>query len=290
MARRSLGLLAVLLSVGVGIAQPPPPGGANYFGAPANQPFNPAAVFPPPPPAPAPPKVLPSIESADGGLIPKPPPKIWSGSADLGINGANGNSELLNIRTNWNVRRKTETNIFTTDFVYSLSEQGKITNANQAIFNARDEVLFGTSPWSLYGSTLLEYDKLRDYNFRVGIYAGVAYKVVDDETATFKVRAGAGALREIGGPKDRWVPELAFGYDFKYHINDRSSFLSILDYYPRIDNFANFRVRTRAAYEYLLDPVTHMIMRIGIQDRYDSDPGNSKRNDLTYFATLGVKF
>jgi len=122
------------------------------------------------------------------------------------------------------------------------------------------------------------------------MYAGVSLKVFDDETKTFRVRGGAGALREVGGSKDRWVPELAFGYDFKYHINDRSSFVSILDYYPRVDDFGSFRVRTRAAYEYILDPVSCMVLRIGIQDRYDSDPGTSKRNDLTYFATLGMKF
>jgi hypothetical protein len=31
-------------------------------------------------------------------------------------------------------------------------------------------------------------------------------------------------------------------------------------------------------------------MRLGIQERYDSDPGNAKRNDLNYFATMGIKF
>ena len=32
------------------------------------------------------------------------------------------------------------------------------------------------------------------------------------------------------------------------------------------------------------------VVRLGIQDRYDSDPGTSKKNDVTYFATLGLKF
>jgi hypothetical protein len=117
--------------------------------------------------------------------------------------------------------------------------------------------------------------------------------VVDDKDLTLRLRAGAGAVREIGraGVPSRWVPELVFGYDFRYAWNDRSSFVSTLDYYPRVDDFAQYRVRARAAYEYVLDPETGMILRLGAQDRYDSNPGPGvKRNDLTYFATWGMKF
>jgi hypothetical protein len=158
----------------------------------------------------------------------------------------------------------------------------------------------------------------------VAVYAGVGYTVVNTDDLTFKLRAGAGAVRELGSTttvteavldpatglpaldpltgrpltrevidrtRDRWVPELVFGNDFRWAWNDRSSFLSVVDYYPRVDNFTQFRVRARAAYEYVLDPATNMIVRFGVQDRYDSSPGrNSKRNDLTYFATFGVKF
>ena len=33
-----------------------------------------------------------------------------------------------------------------------------------------------------------------------------------------------------------------------------------------------------------------IVLRLGVQNRYDSDPGLAKRNDLTYFATLGFGF
>ena len=43
-------------------------------------------------------------------------------------------------------------------------------------------------------------------------------------------------------------------------------------------------------YENVLDPRNGVVLRVGVQDRFDSDPGNAKRNDVTYFMTLGVKF
>jgi hypothetical protein len=46
----------------------------------------------------------------------------------------------------------------------------------------------------------------------------------------------------------------------------------------------------RAAYEILIAPEWGLTLRLGIQDRYDSDPGDAKRNDFDYFSTLLLKF
>lgn len=303
MIRRVVLWIGVVCSAGTVSAQsaaiPRPPGGDSYFGAAAGQAFAPDAIFSaaPAPTAPAP--------AADGGLLPpKPAPPLWSGSADLGVNGTTGNSELFNLRFNTLARRKSKGNDFTTDFLYQLARQDGLTTARQALWNARDEVLFAGTPWSLFGALNLEYDRLREYDFRVGVYSGVGYTVIDDSDRTFKLRAGAGAVREFvtsnslivaanptaPRPGDRWVPEFVFGYDFRYRLTERSSFLSVLDYYPRVDDFSQYRVRVRAAYENLLDPEMGLILRLGVQDRYDSDPGRAKRNDLSYFSTVGVKF
>lgn len=264
---------------------PPPVGGAGVFGAAQDQAFKSDAIFPAPA---APSPVL------EGGLFPEetvPAKKIWKGSVEAGLNGASGNTDLFNLRLGLNADRSVERNLFHTDFLYTLGNQQNQTIQNVAILNARDEILFAGSPWTLFGSTNIEYDELRSYRFRIGIYAGAGYIVVNDDITLFKLRAGAGAVREIGGPADRWVPEMVFGYDLKHKFSDRQSIVSTLDYYPRIDNFAQFRVRARAAYEIVVDPTTGTAIRLGMQSRYDSDPGPGfKRNDLNYFATFARSF
>ncbi len=301
-SRLTSSLLLVLALAGVSSAQSAlkPPGGSSTFGAAPDQAFTAGAIFAPPK---AEPPVTPvqAVEfapigaGADGGLLPirvVPPPILWSGSAETGLNGASGNADLFNFRAAANATRKATDNVFTSDFLYTYTQANKVTTIQQALLNARDEVLFAGSPWSLFASTNVEYDELRAYKFRVGVYAGVGYTFIDDADLTFKVRAGAGAVRELGsgGLADRWVPEAVFGYDFKYKINDRSSFLSVLDFYPRIDDFSKYRLRARLGYEHVLDPANGLVLRLGLQDRFDSDPGNAKRNDVTYFMTLGVKF
>jgi Protein of unknown function, DUF481 len=260
-----------------------------------------------PPPVPAPPAPAPTAPTGfkddpifanvpakvdDKGWFVDPPSNVfWKGGFDLGLNGSTGNSEVLNIRFGANADRKTETNLLHSDLLYTLGKQNGRTIQNAMLFNARDEVLFAGSPWTFFGSTNIEYDELRAYKFRVGVYAGVGYTVRNDDTTLFKVRAGAGAVREIGGPQDRWVPELVFGYDYKHKFSDRTAFISTLDFYPRIDDFSQYRVRGNIAFETILDPATGTNFKIGAQSRYDSDPGpNARRHDLNFFATLGVKF
>jgi hypothetical protein len=270
----------VLLMCGTAAAQPP--GGGGYFGAPPGQAFTPDQAFA----APAPPAATAVLT----GEAPPPPP--WSGSADLGLNGATGNAELFNLRTGFIVQRRTADNLLNTDFLYTYAQADGRTTVQQALFNARDEILFPGRPWSAFGSTQVEYDELRAYQFRVGVYGGVAYAVVDTAVTALKLRAGAGAILELGtgGLADRWVPELVFGKDFRWKLSDADSFVSTVDYFPRADDFTQFRVRARAAYEHVLSQANGMILRLGVQDRYDSNPGNARRNDLTYFATVGVKF
>lgn len=286
---------------------PVPPGSTDYFGSPLDDTFTPNTLFPPnstilPPPKPTAPPAEPAPASplpsgAGDGLFPDkpppPPPKIWRGSADIGLNGASGNTNVFSGRTNWHVERKTDRNLFITDFQYNYLRQDGNTDQQQAILNTRDEIPFVGKPWSLFSAGQIEYDELRDYRFRVGQYAGVGYLVADATHCLFRVRAGAGANRELGvdGAENQWVPEAVFGYDLRYRFDERNALASVLDYYPRIDKLAGqFRVRARVAYEVIIDPDKGTVVRVGVQDRYDSNPGNSFRNDLTYFVTFGLKF
>ena len=277
------------------ISSPPPVAGRSSSGTHIIENFTPDALFPKRTPLPLSPPPAPEVFEEDGLVpIPKlpPPPKLWSGTVDVGLNGAIGNSQLLNLRGGWNIRRKADRNSLTSDFQYVYSEQNRDLRTHQALFNTRDEIVIPGSRWSPFAALQLEYDQLRVYRFRVGTYAGSAFRVVDTENLTFKVRSGIGATRELGsdGAPDRWVPEFLFGYDFRYHWNDRSTFVSILDLYPRVEDPRQFRARLRLAYEYVFEPSIGAVVRFGIQDRYDSDPGPAQRNDLTYFTSVGFKF
>jgi hypothetical protein len=276
-------------------AQTIPPPAKDFFGASPNQPFNEKALFPnaPPGPAPPPPELPPTL-IPDGSLPPPPPPKLWYGGFEVGLNGSQGNADVLSLRVGANADRKTPGNLFHVDLLYTTTRQDGVVNQNQALLNARDEILFPNSPWSVFAATQVEYDEFRAYDFRAGAYAGLSRPWVKTDRTLFKTRFGAGAVREIstarGGPPDRWVPEGLLGFDFNHRFTDRQAFVSTVDVYPNLSQLGQYRVRARAGYEIVVDPKHGMVLRLGVQDRYDSSPGRSHRNDLNYFATLLFKF
>ncbi|MBN9517386.1 DUF481 domain-containing protein, partial [bacterium] len=246
-----------------------------------------------------------------------PPPRRWRGGIEFGVNGSDGNSDVLSLRLGTNFDTKHDRNVFHLDALYTLTRQDGTTRQNQAILNARDEVLFPDSPWSVFTATQVEYDEFRDYDLRAGAYAGLSRRWLKTDTTSLKGRLGAGATREMdtrrrkedrerdakllvagatpevdtrGMAADRWVPEAVVGGDFNHRFTDRQSFVSSVDVFPNLSQIGQFRVRARAGYEIVVDPELGMVLRLGVQDRYDSSPANARRNDLNYFATLLFRF
>ncbi|MFO0799514.1 MAG: DUF481 domain-containing protein [Gemmataceae bacterium] len=282
----------------------------DYFGPSLNQQFGEKSLFPnqlkldvPPPGPPAtqppagllpPPDAGPPVVIPDGSLPTAPPPRKWRGGFEFGLNGADGNSDILSLRLGTVFDAKVERNALHVDALYTLSRQDGSTKQNQAILNVRDEILFPGSPWSVFSAVQVEYDEFRSYDLRAGAYAGFSYRWLKTDTTLFKTRLGAGAVREIDtgndGPPDRWVPEAVIGGDFNHRLNDRQSFLSGLDVFPNLSQLGQYRVRARAGYEIVLSPEHGMVLRLGVQDRYDTSPGTAKRNDVNYFTTLLFRF
>jgi hypothetical protein len=276
MGRVATVVAAVLGVCGAAAGQTLPPGGGAYFGNPADQVFTDKEAF----------KAV-AVPAAPA----KEPERVWSGGLEFGLNGSSGNADVLNIRIGANGKRETLDNVATADLLYLMTNQAGRVTKDQAILNARDEHFFAGTAWGLFAAGQLEYDQFRAYDFRVGTYAGVSYLLVRSDVMTWKGRLGAGATRQIGGDvNDQWVPEAVTGGDFCYRLTDRQSFVSTLDFYPSLGDPGQYRVRARAAYEIILDEHKNLILRLGLQDRYDSNPGPARRNDLDYFTSLLVKF
>jgi hypothetical protein len=231
-------------------------------------------VPPPPPPLPTGPNV----------------PKLWCGSAEFGLNGSAGNSEVLKFRLGTDLKRETLTDLWKFNLLYSYATAMGVENENRAIANSRYERKIIDTPWSLFTSQQAEYDKFRAFDFRLAVHGGAAYLLWKNEVSFLKIRAGAGTSREFGGPNNQFVPELVFGSDFEYRISPRQKLTSTVDVFPQVDNFNDYRAQIQAAYELLVDPTYNLTLKIGVFDRYDSTPEGRRPNDVDYFATLMWKF
>jgi putative salt-induced outer membrane protein YdiY len=242
----------------------------------------PAPVAPPPPPAPpAPPEVKPDPESFLDG---------WSKSLEIGVNGSEGNSQSLSFRGAFNAKRDTSKTTTTAGVSYVYGTQDGDKNLEHGEINLRNDWKIG-SPWRIFAIGKAEYDTFQDWTWRTSLFGGLGYEFIKSDRTLLLGRVGAGVTKEYGSSKQRIEPELDLGLDWEHKIDERQKIFATIDYYPSLHRFTDYRVDAKAGYEVIVDPVSKLSLKLGLEDRYNSNPGNDKKkNDLLYFATIVYNF
>jgi hypothetical protein len=222
---------------------------------------------------------------------PDPPIKLWEGSFTLGLDGAEGNNEAMNLHVGFNAKRQTDLHLLYLDLDYNRRTTNTISTANRLFSQARYERLILETPWSLFVESIGEYDEFQDFNFRITAHAGVGYWMFKTRQASLKCRFGSGFSHEIGGPEGKeYIPEMIIGIDYERRVSARQKFIGTVDYMPDESKFAQFRLNGLAGWEFLLDQETNLSLRLAVRNRYNSSPGSARPNDLDYAALLLWKF
>lgn len=259
--------------------------------------FDPAQAAPAyrgPPPPPGFPGAIPMPETAEVVVeteepatpAPEPPPKIWEGNVELGVNGSDGNTETFNLHFGTKLKRKTDLSIFSSELDYRKNTADSIETANKAFLDSRYERLFPESPWTWFIHNTEEYDEFTAYDLRVAVDTGFGYRFIDLDTTSLIGRFGGGTSREIGGPNDDFVPEAVFGLEGERQLTKRQKLRASVEYRPDVTDFADYRINAKADWEVLLDEEMNLSMKAGVIDRYDSTPEGLEPNDLDYTLTL----
>lgn len=243
----------------------------------------PVAPPPPPPPPPAPPAPKPDPTSFFEG---------WVGSAEVGINGATGNSENFGGRIGLTFKRETSATDTSVAFQYIYGTSDGDKNTDRGDLTLRNDWKFKDSRWRFFALGKVEYDQFQDWDWRLSFFAGPAYEFIKTDKTLLLGRLGVGFSKEFGGSDNRIKPELDVGLDFEHKLDDRQKIFASIDYYPSLLNFPkDYRVVGKAGYEVIVDPSTGLALKLGVEDRYQSIPGaGKKKNDLLYFAALVLNF
>lgn len=253
------------------------------------------APAPPHPDDPTQPFLIPDPESAAPEAPPAPEPSWldgWKGGVEIGLNGSDGNTERLNFRGGANAQRTTERYDTKIGFIYSYGREESRDTENKFIAQGRNDWLFKDSPWRLFAKSTFEYDDFQDWDVRVSAHGGVGYAFIDDEKTLLLGRVGLGFAREFGGDDNAIKFEGLLGADFSRKLTERQKISASVDWYPELaPEIGPYRIEAKAAYEVLVDPESKMTLKLGVLDRYDSNPGDGfERNDFEYFALLAWSF
>ncbi|MEM7478053.1 MAG: DUF481 domain-containing protein [Planctomycetota bacterium] len=214
----------------------------------------------------------------------------WENSAELGINGSDGNAQSFSFQTGARFKRKTEANLLDFRISHNRTKAGGVETQNNALFYGDYERFLGESPWTFFVKNGLEYDEFKAFDIRYNINSGVGYSFFNTDDLTLKARFGAGVSREFGGPNNDWTPEALFGMDYEHQINKRNKLMAKVDYFPNWTDFSDFRLVSDVGWEHLIDEEGNFSVRLGANDRYDSTPNGLRPNDINYQALFLYKF
>jgi len=214
----------------------------------------------------------------------------WAFTVEAGLNGSTGNTERVSLRAGISAERLTTDMETRLGFVYQYAEDDGSATDHRAALDGRNDWLFPGSPWRWFAKARYEYDQFQDWNTRLSFFTGPGYELIKNDTTLLLLRAGAGGNYRWGGDDDGFTPEALVGADFEHKISERQKIFLTGELYPNLEDGGEFRALARGGWEILVDPELNMTLKLGFEDRYDSDPGAAKENDLDYFLALVFKF
>lgn len=227
---------------------------------------------------------------------PPPPPETfwqgWKGQVEAGISGSSGNSENFNTRSGIKLTRNTPDTDTAIAGTHSFATDDGEKSKNRAEIEGRNDWKYGESPWGLFTQGRLEFDEFTNYKWRLTGSVGPSYTLFKPDPVLLRFRVGIGGSYEWAGPdpNETFVPEGLAGVDFTWKINDRQSLFANFEYLPSLRTPPDFRLDTKAGWQILVDPKTNLLLKVGFADRYNTNPGEQKRNDVDYFLTLALEF
>jgi len=274
---------------------PPPPDAQPEAVEPAQteQPENdkPGSDREPEDKSPAPPEEVPAAETAPGranlwgdGFLELW--RFWEGNVELGLNGSTGNSETHTWRAGLHAARKSPFTELAVDANYKNSRRNSVVIADRLFIDWRWEWLFEDSHFTAFVHGTTEFDEFRAFDVRATADAGVGYQVVESDIDSLRLRAGAGAAREIGGPDETFVPEGVLGFNYTRKLTKKQRLNFKTEYFVDWTDWGDWRLNTKADWQIILDQEAHLSLKLGVSDRYDSTPNGANPNDLDYSALL----
>jgi putative salt-induced outer membrane protein YdiY len=254
----------------------------------------PAETQPPPPnplPVPTPPP-QPGESKLDLKTEPDSFFSGWKGGVEVGINGSEGNSENFNVHAGVNAERKTELYVTKASFIYLRASTDGQVSKNRAELDLRNDwILAKGSPWRVFAQAAAEYDDFQDWQYRLTALAGVGYAFIENDNTTLIGRAGIGVREDLLGSDNRLHPEAMVGMDWSHKFSARQQINFTIELYDDLLEMTEWRAKAKAEWQLLVDPETKLSIKIGAEDRYQSDPGPGKKNnDLDYYALLVWSF
>jgi putative salt-induced outer membrane protein YdiY len=170
------------------------------------------------------------------------------------------------------------------------------TTAEQVGLGGRYERNFGPR-WYGFGQGDYLHDKPANLQTRLSVGLGAGYHLIQGETTTFDVFGGVGYTRDdfvdpdvvAGALRDSYGrSELLLGEESTHKFSESTTFKQRLVVYPNLKDSGEYRAEFDAGVAVAMTKV--MSLTVGLNYRYNSDPGEGlKKGDTLFLTGISVK-
>lgn len=188
----------------------------------------------------------------------------------LGLNGAAGDTETLDLVANYDAKRAWGLHSTFTDIDYFYSRADVATTKNRLYWLSRYELAIDGTPWSWFADGWLEYDQFKPFDARIAFHGGLIRTIIKSDRQLLRAMAGLGAAKTFGGVDEDWKPEPQFGVLYNLNIDARQKLYFQALYYPELVDPRQFRLNFKAGWETSISDSRDLAFRISAYNRYDN--------------------
>jgi putative salt-induced outer membrane protein YdiY len=231
--------------------------------------------------------------------------QLWTGSFNLGIGLAQGNSNTFNLTTGFNAVRDTHKDK-TTLYFASIYTTGKVTNTfcptpgncferdvTQTTANSNHGgVIYNrnlTEKLYVWGQADFASDQFQELELQVNPSAGFGWHAIKTDTSYLDLLGGGSFNQQYYTAFDRSSAELVVGDEYDKVWRKRTHVHQSLRFFPNMSYLGQYRVN----FDLVASTAVNKLLTLNatFSDRYTSNPPpGTKDNDLILSAGIGLTF
>jgi putative salt-induced outer membrane protein YdiY len=224
--------------------------------------------------------------------VPAKPADPWKVALEVGLNGAEGNSDSLNGRAGLVAAREDDGGRWKLDASWDVGEADGTRTKNRFTAGAHRDFKTKWDRWTFFGDARYDRDQFTEWDQRASISGGAGYALVKRDAFTAALRFGAAGTKEWGSMDDDHVrPEGLLGGDVTWKPAGIHEIGAGSTWYPDLADGPEYRLVSYATWKIRLDEKGAVSLRLGVDHELDTHRAPPfKRQDVRYFALLIVEF
>ncbi|WP_236610501.1 MULTISPECIES: YdiY family protein [Cycloclasticus] len=227
------------------------------------------------------------VDKKDNGLLGTGFFKDWKRSAELGINGNEGNTQDMDIHIGVNGDFSNTTRRWSVSSAYNNGSDDNETTKSDFFAQFTRDFLNPSNPHFSFIKGRYDWDEFEDWDHQIDLSAGVGSQLIKKDAWSLIGRTGLGVSKEFSGDNDDWTPEALLGLESFWAISKHHSVEFKNSLYPNLDKLGEFRNLTELNWKIGLADINNLNLKVGFVNDYDSlANGESQENDFQYRLLL----